>query len=215
VESRSRACFGRLTWTLGGGQELARRLPTAGEFPAVVLPWRTKFGGMDSKMAKQLQELQKESSRLKTLAAGQSLDMLIRCLTSGRRPAHTLAWRSAPELPRASSPDGGDDDAAAAGGHSDGQRGDQRRAGADRPADRVPTLRRGWQDGHDASALRPCRHASRRRRMPHFAGSGTVPAQLFPGWLPRPYPAGIARGPGLASGFSLPRYSPRIFMELS
>jgi len=39
--------------------------------------WRTKFGGMDPKMAKQLQELQKENSRLKKLVADQALDMLI------------------------------------------------------------------------------------------------------------------------------------------
>ena len=39
--------------------------------------WRTKCGGMDPMMAKQLQELQKENSRLKTLVADQSLDMLI------------------------------------------------------------------------------------------------------------------------------------------
>ena len=36
--------------------------------------WRTKFGGMDAKMAKQLQ---KENSRLKKLVADQALDMLI------------------------------------------------------------------------------------------------------------------------------------------
>jgi putative transposase len=39
--------------------------------------WRTKFGGMDPKMAKQLQELRKENSRLKKLVADQALDMLI------------------------------------------------------------------------------------------------------------------------------------------
>ena len=36
--------------------------------------WRTKFGGMDPKMAKQLQALQKENSRLKKLVADQALD---------------------------------------------------------------------------------------------------------------------------------------------
>jgi hypothetical protein len=46
--------------------------------------WRTKFGGMDPKMAKQLQELQKENSRLKRLVAGQALDMLI--LKEAARP---------------------------------------------------------------------------------------------------------------------------------
>jgi putative transposase len=39
--------------------------------------WRTEYGGMDPKMAKQLQVLQKENSRLKKLVADQALDMLI------------------------------------------------------------------------------------------------------------------------------------------
>ncbi len=39
--------------------------------------WRTKYGGMDPKMAKQLQEFQKENSPLKKLVADQALDMLI------------------------------------------------------------------------------------------------------------------------------------------
>ena len=39
--------------------------------------WRTKYGGMDPKMAKQLQELQKGNSRLKKLVADQALDTLI------------------------------------------------------------------------------------------------------------------------------------------
>ncbi len=34
--------------------------------------WRTKFGGMDPKMAKQLQERQKENSRLKKLVTEQA-----------------------------------------------------------------------------------------------------------------------------------------------
>jgi len=38
---------------------------------------RMKFGGMDPKMARQLQELRKENSRLKNLVADQALDMLI------------------------------------------------------------------------------------------------------------------------------------------
>ena len=41
-------------------------------------------GGMDPKMAKQLQELQKENSRLKKLVADQALDMLI--LKEAARP---------------------------------------------------------------------------------------------------------------------------------
>jgi putative transposase len=49
--------------------------------------WRTKFGGMDPKMAKQLQELQKENSRLRKLVADQALDMLI--LKEAARPNRT------------------------------------------------------------------------------------------------------------------------------
>jgi len=39
--------------------------------------WRTKYGGMYPKMARQLQELQQENSMLKKLVADQALDMLI------------------------------------------------------------------------------------------------------------------------------------------
>ncbi len=46
--------------------------------------WRTKFGGTDPKMAKQLQQLQMENSRLKKLVADQALDMLI--LKEAARP---------------------------------------------------------------------------------------------------------------------------------
>jgi putative transposase len=35
--------------------------------------WRTKYGGMNPKMAKQLQELQKENSRLRKLVADQDV----------------------------------------------------------------------------------------------------------------------------------------------
>jgi transposase-like protein len=46
--------------------------------------WRTKYGGMDPVMAKQLKELEKENSRLKKLVADQALDMLI--LKEAARP---------------------------------------------------------------------------------------------------------------------------------
>ena len=46
--------------------------------------WRTKYGRKDPKMAKQLQELQKENSRLKKIVADQALDMLI--LKEAARP---------------------------------------------------------------------------------------------------------------------------------
>jgi len=58
---------------------------------------------MDPKMAKQLQELQKENSRLKKLVADQALDMLI----LKEAAAHTRACRRSTDLPRASPPDGG------------------------------------------------------------------------------------------------------------
>jgi putative transposase len=45
---------------------------------------RTKYGGIDPKMAKQLQELQRENSRLKKIVADQALDMLI--LKEAARP---------------------------------------------------------------------------------------------------------------------------------
>ena len=46
--------------------------------------WRTKYGGMDPQMTKQLKELEKENSRLKRLVANQALDMLI--LKEAARP---------------------------------------------------------------------------------------------------------------------------------
>ncbi len=46
--------------------------------------WRTKYGGMDPKMAKQLRELEKENGRLKKLVADQALDIQI--LKEAARP---------------------------------------------------------------------------------------------------------------------------------
>ena len=46
--------------------------------------WRTKYGGMDPLMAKQMKELEKENSQLKKLVADQALDMLI--LKEAARP---------------------------------------------------------------------------------------------------------------------------------
>jgi hypothetical protein len=70
--------------------------------PADVVSWRLPAlprsggrGGINPKMAKQLQELQKESSRLKKLVADQALGMLI--LKEAARPNC---------LSRASPPDG-------------------------------------------------------------------------------------------------------------
>ena len=46
--------------------------------------WRTKYGGMDPQMSRQLQELQKENARLKRLVANQALDNQI--LREAARP---------------------------------------------------------------------------------------------------------------------------------
>ena len=39
--------------------------------------WRTKYGGMDPLMAKQLREMEKENGRLKKVVADQALDIQI------------------------------------------------------------------------------------------------------------------------------------------
>ena len=46
--------------------------------------WRTKYGGMDPQMAKQLKETEKENTRLKRLVADQALDIQI--LKEAARP---------------------------------------------------------------------------------------------------------------------------------
>jgi len=46
--------------------------------------WRTKYGGMDPQMAKQLKEMEKQNIRLKKLVAGQALD--IQNLKEAARP---------------------------------------------------------------------------------------------------------------------------------
>ncbi len=46
--------------------------------------WRTKYGGMDPQMAKQLKEMEKENQRLKKLVADQALDIQI--LKEAARP---------------------------------------------------------------------------------------------------------------------------------
>ena len=45
---------------------------------------RTKYGGMDPQMAKQLREMEKENSRLKKVVADQALDIQI--LKEAARP---------------------------------------------------------------------------------------------------------------------------------
>ena len=46
--------------------------------------WRTKYGGMDPHMAKQMKEMEKENARLKKLVADQALDIQI--LKEASRP---------------------------------------------------------------------------------------------------------------------------------
>ena len=46
--------------------------------------WRTKYGGMDPLMAKQLKEMEKENGRLKKVVADQALDIQI--LKEAARP---------------------------------------------------------------------------------------------------------------------------------
>ena len=46
--------------------------------------WRTKYGGMDPQMARQLKDLEKENARLKRVVADQALDIQI--LKEAARP---------------------------------------------------------------------------------------------------------------------------------
>jgi transposase-like protein len=46
--------------------------------------WRTKYGGMDPLMARQMRALEKENAQLKRLVADQALDMVI--LKEAARP---------------------------------------------------------------------------------------------------------------------------------
>lgn len=69
---------------LGKGQKVPEVSRQLGISAQTYYRWRTKYGGMDPQMAKQMQELQKENSRLKGLVADQALDMLI--LKEAARP---------------------------------------------------------------------------------------------------------------------------------
>ena len=69
---------------LGKGQKVPDVCRQLGISEQTYYRWRTKYGGMDPQMAKQLQELQKENTRLKRLVADQALDMLI--LKEAARP---------------------------------------------------------------------------------------------------------------------------------
>ena len=69
---------------LGKGQKVPEACRQLGISEQTYYRWRTKYGGMDPQMAKQMQELQKENTRLKRLVADQALDMLI--LKEAARP---------------------------------------------------------------------------------------------------------------------------------
>jgi len=69
---------------LGKGREVAEVCKQVGISEQTYYRWRTKYGGMDPQMARQLQELQKENARLKRLVADQALDNQI--LREAARP---------------------------------------------------------------------------------------------------------------------------------
>ena len=60
--------------SLGKGQKVPEVCKHLGISEQTYYRWRTKYGGMDPQMARQLQELQKENARLKRLVAELSLD---------------------------------------------------------------------------------------------------------------------------------------------
>ena len=60
---------------LGKGQKVPEVCKQLGISEQTYYRWRTKYGGMDPQMARQLQELQKENARLKRLVADQALDI--------------------------------------------------------------------------------------------------------------------------------------------
>ena len=53
--------------------------------------WRTKYGGMDLQMAKQLREIEKENGRLKKVVADQALDIQILKEAARPRPRQRAA----------------------------------------------------------------------------------------------------------------------------
>jgi transposase-like protein len=70
--------------SLGKNQKVPEVCKQLGISEQTYYRWRTKYGGMDPQMAKQLQELQKENARLKRLVADQVLDNQI--LREAARP---------------------------------------------------------------------------------------------------------------------------------
>jgi transposase-like protein len=69
---------------LGKGKKVPEVCKQLGISEQTYYRWRTKYGGMDPQMARQLQELQKENARLKRLVADQALDNQI--LREAARP---------------------------------------------------------------------------------------------------------------------------------
>lgn len=69
---------------LGKGQTVPQVCRDLGVSEQTYYRWRTKYGGMDPAMAKQLKELEKENGRLKKLVADQALDIQI--LKEASRP---------------------------------------------------------------------------------------------------------------------------------
>jgi len=69
---------------LGKGMKVPEACKQLGISEQTYYRWRTKYGGMDPQMARQLQELQKENVRLKRLVADQALDNQI--LREAARP---------------------------------------------------------------------------------------------------------------------------------
>jgi putative transposase len=69
---------------LGKGKKVPEVCRKLGSTQQTYYRWRTKYGSLEPKLAKQLQELQKENARLKRLVAEQALDIQI--LREAARP---------------------------------------------------------------------------------------------------------------------------------
>ncbi len=69
---------------LGKGQKVPEVCKQLGISQQTYYRWRTKYGGVDPQMAKQLKALEKENARLKKLVADQALGMAI--LKEAARP---------------------------------------------------------------------------------------------------------------------------------
>ena len=69
---------------LGKGRKVPQVCKQLGISEQTYYRWRTKYGGMDPQMAKQLKSLEKENAQLKKLVADQALDIQI--LKEASRP---------------------------------------------------------------------------------------------------------------------------------